>query len=91
MDMVAKQVWYYLSNDQVRGVVQGRLKSSLEQAMQDYDDIVLVSHSLGTLVALLVYFARDWVRILSAGVISNACAKTTSFHAAVTCARCAAR
>ncbi|HEX9076054.1 MAG TPA: hypothetical protein VF932_09755 [Anaerolineae bacterium] len=51
LDMVAKQVWYYLFNDQVRAVVQGRLKSSLETAMQEFDDIVLVSHSLGSLVA----------------------------------------
>lgn len=51
LDLVAKQVWYYLFSDQVRTVVQGRFKNGLETAMQEFDDIVIVSHSLGTLVA----------------------------------------
>ncbi|MGE5263907.1 MAG: hypothetical protein ACM3S0_11040, partial [Acidobacteriota bacterium] len=51
LDLVAKQVWYYLFNDQVRTEIQSRLKTGLETAMQQFDDIVLVSHSLGTLVA----------------------------------------
>ena len=66
LDMVARQVWYYLTNDHVREVVQGRLKRSLEQAMQDYDDIVLVSHSLGTLVAFdILHDSADAINRIS--------------------------
>jgi hypothetical protein len=46
----ALDVYLYLYNDPVAGQVRDRLVASLTQA-QAYDEVILVSHSLGTVVA----------------------------------------
>lgn len=49
-DVVADVV-RYLFDSGLRGQVQSRLRASLEQAAVEYDETILVSHSLGTVVA----------------------------------------
>jgi hypothetical protein len=45
------EVFQYLFNPSVAGAVQARLVEALDQATREYDEIVLVSHSLGAVVS----------------------------------------
>ena len=49
--LVISEVFKYLANSTVLSAIQSRLKKKLDQAALEYDEIVLVSHSLGTVVA----------------------------------------
>ncbi len=46
-----KEVTLYLFDSNVSSQIQQRLTTALDNAVKNYDDIVLVSHSLGTVVA----------------------------------------
>ncbi len=55
---VIEQVGRYLFDAELRNRVQGEVVNALDQAARTFDEIVLVSHSLGTLVSYDVLRAR---------------------------------
>ncbi|MBI4789047.1 MAG: hypothetical protein HY782_18605 [Chloroflexi bacterium] len=50
LTFVIKEVCQYLANANVQSAIQTQVKQKLDQAALAYDEIVLVSHSLGTVV-----------------------------------------
>ncbi len=48
---ITRQVGVYLFNRNLAAEIQNRVVQALDQAMANYDDIVFVSHSLGTVIA----------------------------------------
>ncbi len=48
---IVREVTYYLFDDDFRNAVQALVKPALESATSEYDDVIVVSHSLGTVVA----------------------------------------
>jgi hypothetical protein len=48
---VIRQVCQYLGNHRTQGAVQTRIREKLDSVISAYDEIVLVTHSLGTVVA----------------------------------------
>ncbi len=48
---ITRQVSVYLFNRNLAGEIQNYVVDALDQAMANYDDIVFVSHSLGTVIA----------------------------------------
>jgi pimeloyl-ACP methyl ester carboxylesterase len=52
IEQFLRDVAYYLADDAMRDLVQGHLRRSIEQARDDgHDEIVVIAHSLGTVVA----------------------------------------